>query len=52
MKNMRLKESDPFFHCKANYEATLRGGEYGAFIADKASVVKEIIERKLGVGVD
>lgn len=41
MKKMKLKESDPFFHCKANYEAATRGS-YGGFIADKLGVVKEI----------
>lgn len=41
MKNMELKESDPFFHCKANYEAATRGS-YGSFVADKLGVVKEI----------
>lgn len=32
MKKMELKESDPFFHCKANYEATSRGGKYGVLL--------------------
>ncbi len=41
MKKMRLKESDPFFHCKANYEAAMRG-RYGSFVADKLGVAKEI----------
>ena len=41
MKEMKLRESDPFFHCKANYEAATRGS-YGSFVADKLGVVKEI----------
>ena len=44
MKEMKLKESNPFFHCKANYEATKRSGVYGVGVAniDKLGVVKEI----------
>jgi len=32
MRKMGLKESDTFFHCKANYEATKRSGLYGATV--------------------
>jgi len=42
MKNMELKESDSFFHCKANYEATKRGGLYGAAIANVVDTGKEV----------
>jgi hypothetical protein len=42
MKNMKLKESDPFFHCKANYEATKRGGLYGLAVANVIDTGKEI----------
>ena len=41
MEKMKLKESDPFFHCKANYEATSRSGVYGAMIANVGNVIKE-----------
>ena len=41
MNKMELKESDPFFHCKANYEATLRGGVVGMTVADVLSDLKE-----------
>lgn len=41
MKEMRLKESDSFFHCKANYEAASRGA-YGALAAGMLSVGREI----------
>ena len=41
MKNMQLKESDPFFHCKANYEAASRG-VYGALAAGALSVGREV----------
>ncbi|MBR5598538.1 MAG: hypothetical protein IKW39_00705 [Alphaproteobacteria bacterium] len=37
---MRLKESDPFFHCKANYEATSRGS-IGEKVAEKLGNAKE-----------
>ena len=37
MKEMKLKESDPFFHCKANYEAATRGS-YGSFEVNKFPV--------------
>ena len=39
MKQMKLKTSDPFFHCKANYEAASRC-KYGSFVADKLGVLK------------
>lgn len=42
MKEMKLKESDSFFHCKANYEATKRGGLYGASVANIIDVGKEM----------
>lgn len=42
MREMELKESDPFFHCKANYEATSRGGLYGATVANIIDTGKEI----------
>ena len=38
---MGLKESDPFFHCKANYEAASRG-TYSGLAAYALDVVKEI----------
>lgn len=41
MNKMKLKESDPFFHCKANYEATLRDGVVGGSVADVISDLKE-----------
>ena len=42
MKEMKLKESDPFFHCKANYEATKRSGVYGAGVANIIDAGKEM----------
>ena len=39
--SVRLKESDSFFHCKANYEAASRGA-YGALAAGMLSVGREI----------
>ena len=41
MKKMKLKESDPFLHCKANYEATQRGGIYGVVVANTIDIIKE-----------
>lgn len=43
MKNMKLKESDPFFHCKANYEAASRGA-YGTAVANVIDVGKELFD--------
>ena len=40
MKDMELKESDPFFHCKANYEAASRG-IYGTAVANAIDLGKE-----------
>jgi len=42
MRKMGLKESDTFFHCKANYEATKRGGLYGATVANVIDISKEV----------
>lgn len=42
MNKMQLRESDPFFHCKANYEATFRGGVVGGSVADVISDLKEV----------
>ena len=42
MKEMKLKESDLFFHCKANYEATKRSGVYGAGVANIIDAGKEM----------
>lgn len=42
MKEMKLKESNPFFHCKANYEATKRSGVYGAGVANIIDAGKEM----------
>ena len=41
---MKLKESDPFFHCKANYEAASRGTYSGlaAYALDVAKEAKDI----------
>lgn len=41
MKTMQLKESDPFFHCKANYEAASQG-IYGTIVANTIDLGKEI----------
>lgn len=41
MKEMKLKESDPFFHCKANYEAAKRGA-YGTAVANIIDIGKEL----------
>ena len=41
MRKIKLKESDPFFFFFANYEATKRGGLYGAGIANIIDVGKE-----------
>ena len=41
MKNMALKESDPFFHCKGNYEAASRG-MLGAITAAELDYLKEL----------
>jgi len=41
MNELELKESDSFFHCKANYEATKRGGLYGAAISTIGGYLKE-----------
>ena len=41
MKTMNLTPSDHFFHCKANYEAALRG-RYGAAVATGAGYLREI----------
>ncbi len=43
MEDLKLKESDKFFHCKANYEAASRGA-YGALIAGLISVGREITD--------
>ena len=40
LKKMGLKESAPFFHCKANYEAASRGA-YGSVAAYALDVLKE-----------
>ncbi len=41
MNQLQLKESDPFFHCKANYEAASRG-LYGTSVAATIGYGKEI----------
>ena len=41
MNQLQLKESDLFFHCKANYEAASRG-LYGASVAATIGYAKEI----------
>ncbi len=41
MRYMKLKASDPFFHCKANYEAASRG-IYGTIVANAIDIAKEI----------
>jgi len=41
MKKMKLRESDPFFHCKGNYEAASRG-VYGGAAAYALDLLKEI----------
>ena len=58
MKEMKLKESNPFFHCKANYEATKRSSVYGAGVANIIDAGKEMkdifkyLKEKNGVKVD
>ena len=42
VNKMELKESDKFFHCKANYEATSRGGVVGMTVADFINNTKEL----------
>ena len=39
-----LKESDQFFHCKANYEAAKRG-DYGYKTAKNLTFYKELIDK-------
>ena len=41
MNQLQLKESDPFFHCKANYEAASRG-LYGTSVVATIGYDKEI----------
>ncbi len=40
MNELELKESDPFFHCKAHYEAASRGA-YGAAVSAVGGYLKE-----------
>ena len=44
MHTKALKESDQFFHCKANYEATTRG-KHGERTAKKLSNLRENFDR-------
>ena len=41
MNQLQLRESDPFFHCKANYEAASRG-LYGSVVAATIGYGKEL----------